>query len=277
MVMRCRRRNGNRPEKIFGPTRAELLHTRCEKRRRYRHGRALRKPMQDYEAAISEYSYPYFRLYEPDVELIVPELRKLGPGGIPYDPYHVDLEAFDPSTSQDYLHALALRAFDVGRQFNAVATGDVYNTPCVIDTGCSNGLTPFKSDFIDYTDINLMMKGIRGDGQIVGTGTVLTRVRCRDNTYAYVADVKYHMPDADIRLSSPQNNDGKFELVGKNMEWRLPDGRIVDIRMIDPRSNLPLLTGDFVCNSEEKHIHGSRYVNSVAYAHKCEYIAPKAL
>ena len=47
-------------------------------------------------------------------------------------------------------NALMARAYDVGRLYKTVAVGTVYTTPLVFDTGASTGLTPYKSDFLDY-------------------------------------------------------------------------------------------------------------------------------
>ena len=50
LVLRCRARKGNRPERIFGKSRAELLAVRRNKRRRYRHGRSRRDALAFYKA-----------------------------------------------------------------------------------------------------------------------------------------------------------------------------------------------------------------------------------
>jgi len=42
LVLRCYARKGNRPKRIFGPSRRELLRVRREKRRRYRRKRTVR-------------------------------------------------------------------------------------------------------------------------------------------------------------------------------------------------------------------------------------------
>ena len=83
LVMRCRRRKGNRPIRVFGPSRAELLRVRREKRRRYRYNRALRRPLQAWVEATSGQQAPCFRLYEPDDDCLNRLVRTIGPGGTP--------------------------------------------------------------------------------------------------------------------------------------------------------------------------------------------------
>ena len=271
LVLRCRRRKGNRPDKIFGPSRAELLSVRREKRRRYRKGRAKRAYLQTYEAATSEYLCPFFRLHEPDVDLLRPILRTLGPGGIPLNlaanQAQFELDTSNPSPNDEVnARALIFRAHEIERMLNTVGAeaGSVHTMPICFDTGASGGLTPFRSDFMDYTPINMSVSGVGGEGQVIGVGTTLTRVTCRDGTTAYVAEVKYHSTSINIRLSSPQNLTkselGQALLKHNNIAWTLSDGRIVDIP-IDRATNLPLIQGHFVCSAEEKEKFKSSYVH----------------
>ena len=82
------------------------------------------------------------------------------------------------------------------------------------------------------------------------------------------------MPDAEVRLMSPQSalralgDEGHAFMKGENIEWALPDGKIVDIP-IDRGTNLPLLK-DFVCSQEEKEQHLQRegkVAMTAAHAH----------
>ena len=76
------------------------------------------------------------------------------------------------------------------------------------------------------------------------------------------------MPTADIWLESPQSliralgGTGHADVRGWNIEWHLPDGRIIDIA-IDPSTNLPLIH-DFTLSSKEKAEHGAQYMNAAA-------------
>ena len=130
LVMRCYARKGNRPERIFGPSRRELLLVRREKRRRYRHKRAKREARLFYEALISVPRLGKNPLHEPDINLILPLLDRLGPGGIPLP--LVEEFALESSTpSLDICSDLSTRALFVGQRLNQVQTGSVLTTPLV--------------------------------------------------------------------------------------------------------------------------------------------------
>ena len=133
-------------------------------------------------------------------------------------------------------------------------------TPVVFDTGASGGLSPYKSDFIDYEPVKIEVKGVAGMGQVIGRGTTLQKFTTRCGAKVCIPSPNsYHMPGADIRLESPQSiiralgGGGSGLITGENIEWTLPDGRIIDIP-IDHHTNLPLIR-DSVCSSEEIKIH----------------------
>ena len=100
------------------------------------------------------------------------------------------------------------------------------------------------------------MKGVAGGGSIIGGGTILRRFKTRCGTKLLHPAYVYHFPATDIRLESSQSliramgGSGCAVMDGGNIEWYLPDGRILDIP-IDPATNL-LLFKDFVCTSEEQ-------------------------
>ena len=98
LVIRCRRRKGNRPSRIYGPTRREQLLTRREKRRRYRRGRNLRvwrglynestNTLSESTNTLSELiglSRAKFQLDELPTAMIDEFVKSLGPGGIQQD------------------------------------------------------------------------------------------------------------------------------------------------------------------------------------------------
>ncbi|KAL7474042.1 hypothetical protein ACHAW6_000041, partial [Cyclotella cf. meneghiniana] len=47
------------------------------------------------------------------------------------------------------------------------------NCPLVWDTGASFGLTPFRSDFIDYTECSIKVNDVSKTNTVVGIGTTL--------------------------------------------------------------------------------------------------------
>ena len=284
LVRRCYARPRNRPERLSGPSRREIyirkLLIRREKRRKYRRNKTTRTQVAFYEYTINSGPPPKFQLVEPDIDLIVPAIERLGPGGIPFEVY-TDFGLDDPNAKPDNLQGLICRTFDVGRHFNGLDEGTVYTTPLVFDTGASGAVTPYKADFIDYMETDIEVQAVVGVGNVVGMGTVLRRFKCRDGSTFYCPSQSYHMPTSHIRLESPQSiiqslgGFGKATLIGNNIEWLLPDGRIVDIP-ICPRTNLPLLH-DFVCSDDEKRVYGARWVNNITYANECAYVAPVVL
>ena len=71
----------------------------------------------------------------------------LGPGAIISDLPGFDLGSPNPEDFIDDVSVLAVHAFDFGRQFNKVETGNAFDCPLIFDTGASTGFTPFKCDF----------------------------------------------------------------------------------------------------------------------------------
>ena len=222
-----------------------------------------------YESWTSGVSPPIFQLDCPDFNLIKPIIDKLGPGGIITDDLATfDLDNPDSGSTVESAQALAVHAFDFGRRFNKAGPRAARDTPLVFDTGASSGLSPFKCDFLsDYTPIKIDVKGVAGGGSIIGGGTILRRFKTRCGTKLLLPAHGYHFPEADIRLESPQSliramgGSGHAVVDGWNIEWHLPDGRIVDIP-IDPATNLPLFK-DFVCTSEEQKSFEAESMNNV--------------
>ena len=246
---------------------------RRERRRGQRLRYRLRVKMKEdralYESWTSGVSPPIFQLDCPDFNLIKPIIDKLGPGGIITDDLATfDLDKPDSGSTVESAQALAVHAFDFGRRFNKAGPRAARDTPLVFDTGASSGLSPFKCDFLsDYTPIKIDVKGVAGGGSIIGGGTILRRFKTRCGTKLLLPAHGYHFPEADIRLESPQSliramgGSGHAVVDGWNIEWHLPDGRIVDIP-IDPATNLPLFK-DFVCTSEEQKSFEAESMNNV--------------
>ena len=202
----------------------------------------------------------------PDIKLVETIIDRLGPGGIIYDLAVFDLDTPDPEYSVDNVSAIAVNAFDFGRRFNNSETSSVSSCPLVFDTGASTGLSPFKYYFLDYyKKCHIGVKGIAGDGgSIVGGGTILRNFTTNCSTNIYLPAHGYHIPKSDILLESPQfvirsmGGSGHAVIDVWNVEWHLPDKRIIDI-LIDPGTNLPLIH-DFVCTSSEKEKYGPHHV-----------------
>ena len=125
--------------------------------------------------------------------------------------------------------------------------------PIVIDTGCSLSLTPIKSDFVtklsktEVTD----MQGIGNSIPVKGVGEVEWPVRDAFNNVALIRTKAYFVPDADIRLFSPQTyvnkqkNDepARMTLTKGKLEFCTTDGINLEFPY-NPGNNLPLMYVD---------------------------------
>ena len=278
LVMRCLRRRSNRPPRLTGPSRRDQRHTRQEKRRRYRRGRVAREHTAYFEQLLTtpRPSQQLFPLPEFDKDLLSSFVDDLDPTQSFRLCREFSLES--PNSSfQDSLAALVSRQSEMyfiaaypnytspqAYSGASISRGNRDTTPLVFDTGATNDLTPYRADFLDYQKVDLDVKAVGSVGKIVGFGTVLYRFKTRCGHCVYRPGLAYHMPSADIRLFSPQANiqvyGGSATLEGRMLTYTLPDGRLVDIEL-DNQSNLPLVH-DFVCNSEEHRIEGTRFMNS---------------
>ena len=72
------------------------------------------------------------------------------------------------------------------------------------DTGASAGLTPFRSDFIDYVEVDFEIRDVTKANKVVGIGTTLHRFVDDKGRDVYLPMVAYHLPTTDVRLFSPQ-------------------------------------------------------------------------
>ena len=121
----------------------------------------------------------------------------------------------------------------------------VTNTMLVWDTGASIGLTPFRSDFIDYLPLDgITVKDIARTNAVLGIGTIMWKLPTTKGHAVFIPAVAYHMPDCDIRLFSPQSyfnlHGGDATVTARSVEMRLPDTHVVDIPF-DPTMNLPVI------------------------------------
>ena len=233
---------------------SEWAYARWEEAKMREH--QARLDMAYYEAIVHSKGRPRFELYQPDISLISNKISRLGPGGIPFEHSFDPFDLISPTADLDEtVQILMARAGDFRRSYHGLIGGDAWTTPLIWDTGASTGLTPFRSDFCsDFQVVNMPIQAVGSTQTVTGRGTVLRRFKTRSGETRYLGSLAYYMPDADIRLESPQSvfqglGGGFARVDGYNVEWHMPDGEIIDIP-IDPRSNLPVLH-DFVCSADE--------------------------
>ena len=125
------------------------------------------------------------------------------------------------------------------------ATRSVTNTMLVWDTGALIGLTPFRSDFIDYLPLDgVTVKDIARANTVLGIGTIMWKLPTTKGHPVFIPAVAYHMPDCDIRLFSPQSyfnlHGGDATVTAWSVVMRLPDNHVVNIP-INSTVNLPVI------------------------------------
>ena len=78
-----------------------------------------------------------------------------------------------------------------------------HKVPTVIDTGASRSLTPFRSDFVKFTNQQSSISGIGSDSQVEGFGTVRWKIIDENGTIQSIETIAYYTPSAHIHLYSP--------------------------------------------------------------------------
>eukprot|EP01082_Thalassiosira_pseudonana_P009463 g8665.t1 g8665 contig3:647373-650417(+) len=136
-----------------------------------------------------------------------------------------------------------------------------HKTPLVWDTGASNGLTPFKSDFLDYMEVDIPVKDISKVNRVVGIGTTMYRFVDSVGETIYIPCLSYHLPLAEIRLFSPQTYHQRFGgssiVHGDGVTMHLNTGEEPPVSVIvpiDPLSNLPVVAKCAVTETEKREI-----------------------
>ena len=145
--------------------------------------------------------------------------------------------------------------------------GTDYNRlPLVMDTGASSFLTPFKADFVDYVPCDIPMNTVGDEKRVVGVGTVMYKFCTTAGDTVFLPGFGYHMPQAGVRLASPQSFYKQFggygRLNGHEYVHVLANKSRIVIP-IDSVSNLPLAY-DVACSSAQKKLHGSTLNASLA-------------
>lgn len=77
--------------------------------------------------------------------------------------------------------------------------------PLIWDTGASQGLTPFLSNFTHYQPAHIPVKDISKTSYVTGIDTVMYKFQATNGNNVYLSMVAFHLPSAKIRLLSPQS------------------------------------------------------------------------
>ena len=122
------------------------------------------------------------------------------------------------------------------------------NVPIVFDSGASDSVTPFAEDFVSEiappdTD---QMGGLSGSTQVTGMGLVEWEVRDSFGNTSKIRTVAYLIPEASIRLFSPQRycstGSAHFAGDGDNILFTSTNEGQELVMTYQPHNRLPLLT-----------------------------------
>jgi hypothetical protein len=129
--------------------------------------------------------------------------------------------------------------------------------PLVWDTGASLGLTPYRADFFDYVEVNILVRDVTKTNYVVGIGTVIYKFQNDKGEDVFLPCIAYHLPTADICLFSPQtyHQMHKFHstINGKRVVMHLKEHNIA-IPIDSGPSNLPMVWDPSVSAEKQREI-----------------------
>jgi hypothetical protein len=291
LVIRCRRRVGNRPPKLH-PSRVLLLLLAAINHNGYdSNDDALQlwnatmpnvianELLRQYEASCNENAFqPWNDRVQQNVipnELLSQFCRHADPT------YYVrllkeldgDIDHMTKSAQKAVERMNLFRLQVLGTRKDTTDELSFENMRLVWDTGASFGLTPFRDDFIDYQPCSLPVKDISKMNYVIGVGTVMYKFQAENGDVLYVPGIAYHLPSAEIRLLSPQSYHqrygGKSEVLADRAIMHLPkQGKFapqhdVTFPVEQNGSNLPIL-GGVICTDEERERIGPHLCSGIA-------------
>ena len=137
------------------------------------------------------------------------------------------------------------------------SSANVKNTVLIWDTGASFGLTPFRSDFIDYVKCDIQVKDVTKVNTVIGIGTTINKFRDANGQDVFLPCVSYHLTTTDVRLFSPQTyhqlHGGKSVVDANEVTMHL-EGHKVVIPIDRNGINLPVVGDSYVSSKEKKRM-----------------------
>ena len=121
----------------------------------------------------------------------------------------------------------------------------------------SFGLTPFQSDFVDYTECSITVNDIIRSNTIIEIGTTLHKFKV-DGKHIFLLCLSYHFPNAEVRLFSPQTYhtlNGVHSTVQGDRVDMFIDRFCVEIPIDRKSANVPMVHKSYVLQCEIKD-HG---------------------
>jgi hypothetical protein len=131
------------------------------------------------------------------------------------------------------------------------------------DTRASAGLTPFRSDFIDYVKCKIDVCNITKVNKVVGIGTKLHKFMDNNGNHVYLPCVSYHLQMTDVWLFSPQiyHQLHGDHSVGNGNEVVMKfgkEGALISIPIDRNATNLPVVHNSFL-SEKVKREHASKF------------------
>ena len=152
--------------------------------------------------------------------------------------------------------------------YNSHRKNDPKTLMLIWDSGASFKITPFRSNFIDYVEADIPLKGVTKINRVIGIGTTLHRFQIDQGWDIFLFCVLYHLPQTDVRLFSlktyHQIHGGHFSLNGDTVEMHCKGNRVV-IPICCKQANLQIVYNSFV-SSKEKNEVGPHICSAMAYS-----------
>jgi hypothetical protein len=132
------------------------------------------------------------------------------------------------------------------------------------DTGASYGLTPFRSDFIDYVACTIPVRDVTKVNTVIGIGTTLHKFTDTKGSPVYLPCVSYHLPQTDVRLFSPHvyhQIHGGYSKVHGNCIKMLLNISEIQIPIVKEKHNRPVVFDSFASSKAKRafacNVHSS--------------------
>ncbi len=104
------------------------------------------------------------------------------------------------------------------------------DTPIVADTGASSSVTPFREDFVQFTESRSTVTGIGSKTEVLGYGTVRWKIYDQNQRETVIETKALYMPTANIHLYSPQahfqaNKSGSLFMNSNEIKIQFPHSK----------------------------------------------------
>jgi hypothetical protein len=135
------------------------------------------------------------------------------------------------------------------------ATKDPHTLILIWDTGALFGLTPFRSDFIDYVECDILVQDVTKVNKVIGIRTTIHKFTDTNGNPVFLPCVSYHLPQTDVCLFFPQTyhqmHGGYSEVYGQSIQMKLRTSSI-HIDIIQDQANLPVVHDSFVSEKAKR-------------------------